>query len=343
MKLENNIISIEKNHWYGFDFIKGLLIILVFMGHIIPGVLRETFPRYVIYSFHMPLFIGISGFLLNIRKMIELSFIKLLQKYWRRMILPWIIAVLFFFLVTNLNSYSLGRLVLAFISPYYHLWYVLGILSYVMISCLLYKAFSKLKFGWFFIFAITILISVFSKWDILNRFFLDGTMTKMLYDLFQYDFRIYNLIFFVLGIYLRNCYEEKKFVITMLQKKILRIALSSSIIVNIVLFFFGFSNIENIVFYVMNSLLLVLIIIECIHEKLPRNRILEFIGQYSLPIYLYHILSKIFSLYVFGKSAEFYVISCFVCFSVECFFVYILRKVKWINRVIFGSTNSFLS
>ena len=99
MKVENNIISIEKNHWYGFDFIKGLLIILVFMGHIIPGVLRETLPRYVIYSFHMPLFIGISGFLLNIRKMIELSFIKLLQKYWRRMILPWIIAVLFFSLL----------------------------------------------------------------------------------------------------------------------------------------------------------------------------------------------------------------------------------------------------
>lgn len=57
-----------RRHWNTIDFIKGLLIILVFWGHLIVGEQRTTFLRYVIYSFHMPIFIGVSGFLFNIKK-----------------------------------------------------------------------------------------------------------------------------------------------------------------------------------------------------------------------------------------------------------------------------------
>lgn len=41
----------ERRHWNTIDFIKGLLIILVFWGHLIVGEQRTTFLRYVIYSF----------------------------------------------------------------------------------------------------------------------------------------------------------------------------------------------------------------------------------------------------------------------------------------------------
>ena len=38
------------------DAIKGILIFLVVIGHVLPGSLDENVIRYVIYSFHMPAF-----------------------------------------------------------------------------------------------------------------------------------------------------------------------------------------------------------------------------------------------------------------------------------------------
>ena len=70
-----------RRHWNTIDFIKGLLIILVFWGHLIVGEQRTTFLRYVIYSFHMPLFFVLSGFvsvkILQYSKMTEyINYIK---------------------------------------------------------------------------------------------------------------------------------------------------------------------------------------------------------------------------------------------------------------------------
>lgn len=36
------------------DFMKGILTIFVVIGHSLSGNLREVFPRYMIYSFHIP-------------------------------------------------------------------------------------------------------------------------------------------------------------------------------------------------------------------------------------------------------------------------------------------------
>lgn len=48
------------------DAYKGILIILVILGHIMPYNLSENLPRNLIYAYHMGLFIGISGFLVDI-------------------------------------------------------------------------------------------------------------------------------------------------------------------------------------------------------------------------------------------------------------------------------------
>ena len=60
------------------DSLKGFAIFLVVVGHVILGYIRaETFTEYqwslqfvydVIYSFHMPLFFLISGFLYNLKR-----------------------------------------------------------------------------------------------------------------------------------------------------------------------------------------------------------------------------------------------------------------------------------
>lgn len=119
-KMAGNIV---KERLYGIDYVKGCLIILVFVGHIITGKVEEVFPRYAIYSFHMPLFIGISGFLLNIEKL-DMRISNLLPKYWKRLLLPWVIAVMFFFFDIHLNKgmvMNAKEFVCAFAHPYYHL------------------------------------------------------------------------------------------------------------------------------------------------------------------------------------------------------------------------------
>ena len=48
------------------DFIKGVLIMLVVMGHIIQALdsnYEKNFIYFFIYSFHMPLFMSVSGYL----------------------------------------------------------------------------------------------------------------------------------------------------------------------------------------------------------------------------------------------------------------------------------------
>lgn len=102
-----------------------------------------------------------------------------------------------------------------------------------------------------------------------------------------------------------------------------------SIIFVTILFCFSYQNVENIMFYVMNICILFVIFYDCIASCLPR---------YSLPIYLYHVLGKLFAVYLFEEGTEGYHIVNILCFIAGCILVYFLRRIKIINNVIFGST-----
>lgn len=52
-------VVVAKARYSSLDIAKGLGIILVVLGHIIP---ENIWARSIIYSFHMPLFFLISGF-----------------------------------------------------------------------------------------------------------------------------------------------------------------------------------------------------------------------------------------------------------------------------------------
>jgi len=74
------------------DGLKGFLIVMVILGHILQGKVLDNFGRYVIYSFHMPLFVGLSGYLLNIDSIRSLSIGQFFGKYGLRVLLPWAVA-----------------------------------------------------------------------------------------------------------------------------------------------------------------------------------------------------------------------------------------------------------
>lgn len=344
----NKNISANKRtgYWHAFDFVKGVLIVLVFLGHIIPGKRRRTFPRYVIYAFHMPLFIGISGFLINIEKM-DINLLNLFKKYWKRLIFPWVLAVVCYFFVLNLINDNILNITVksfiwAFCYPYYHLWYVMGFISYLLIFCLLWTCFKNTKYRWIYILFISACISIAAKWELLSGH-ISNIYLKKIYEMVQNDFRLWNLVFFVFGIYCRYWYEHFGKLIFDKYVDVIRVCMGVSMLAVTVLFYFPHVNVENIMYYVMNGCILFIVLYDCINSNFPRSQTFEFLGRYSLPIYLYHVLGKLFALYLFKDYTEGYYIVSILCFVLGCAAVYFLRNVRLINKIVFGSTTSNLS
>ena len=78
------------------DFVKGIAIICVIMGH---SGQTTSLHNLFVFSFHMPIFFIISGFLLAESKSITLSLGEMAYKKVRRLILPYLVTGLIIFLV----------------------------------------------------------------------------------------------------------------------------------------------------------------------------------------------------------------------------------------------------
>ena len=121
------------------DFIKGILIIFVIVGHVLYGPLMGNFARYMIYSFHIPLFLGLNGLLLNKDRLVNEKFIKIFSFYFFRLILPWIIAWSCYAIIDIIiNGFTPSFVYISrFIFPTYHLWYVPALIVYIFFTWLL--------------------------------------------------------------------------------------------------------------------------------------------------------------------------------------------------------------
>lgn len=119
MKIPENIHSVYYNN--SIDVIKGILMILVILGHILLGDLDSNIIRFIIYSFHMPVFFFISGYLLNINNIQSFSVKDFVSKYYHRMLKEWGVALIIYTLGCWIcYGFSIRRI----INPYYHLWYI---------------------------------------------------------------------------------------------------------------------------------------------------------------------------------------------------------------------------
>lgn len=106
------------------DTVKGFLIGLVIIGHILLGELPNNFIRFWIYSFHMPMFMFVSGYLLDLRKLQQNTFHSLLAHYNQRMLGWWLLAWLIYSTIIISGDFSIHNILRQVVFPYYHLWYV---------------------------------------------------------------------------------------------------------------------------------------------------------------------------------------------------------------------------
>jgi len=312
------------------DIFKGLLIVLVILGHVLQGSMSDAIWRTIIYSFHMPLFIGISGFLFNTNKVISINLIELLKKYFLRVILPWIIAVITYFLllaIQNGNENIIIDLLVAFIAPFYHLWFIPGFLSWVILTWFL----KKIKIGDKMLLSIALLISLVSMLletypetcqdlGILNRVIL----------LINYTFRPYFYFFFVFGLVYRNS-EFKR-------PKVLEY-IFPIICFGVVFYLFYYPNKELSIFnfFLFNGVLLSLVLKVSTHNMIPNSKAIEWIGLNSLGIYLWHVLPILVWKSVIGTEnlALFYSTTIFLELVFVVVYYYLLR-IDFMRKYVFG-------
>lgn len=297
------------------DLLKGFLIILVIIGHIACGSLDENLLRNFIYSFHMPLFIGISGYLFNVQKIIDSRPIVIFNEYTRRIIIPWLLAVVVYGIITNLNQMGgvidfLMHLLKSIIFPYYHLWYIPSYLLWVLATCALIKSNISVKY----IFYLSVIISC--SMYICQTIFKYVGLTNVLNELFKVRAFTY-FAFWGLGLYIRHIQTR------IIQKNInflIFILPILGVIVSIANFYIKSPIINNCNIFIFNFSLLYLLLVLSIHRKLPHIKLLEWMGVNSLGIYLWHVIPILAGKYLLRNSigsANYYLLTttltiCFI-------------------------------
>ncbi|MGV3589344.1 MAG: acyltransferase family protein [Adhaeribacter sp.] len=325
---------LEPKWHYHINLLKGSLIFLVVLGHIIQGKLNESLIRYIIYSFHMPLFIGISGYLFNYFKAGELSLTNLLTKYKIRVLIPWIIAVIIYQLLLHWkaidNYFSINNLLMAFVKPFYHLWFIPGFLSWVVITWIS----SKLKVSVKVLLILSCIISFgFLLIQEYPSWFNTQPLLHKTINIMQYTLRPYFYVFFVLGIFLRN-YSIEKYSIFAIAFSIL------GFMATVILFYFPNKPFSIFIFFLFNIFLLILTLKVVKQGSLIRSKILEWVGINSLAIYLWHVIPIEISKVLIVNNLRSFYLTTFLLEILIIIAIFKLTKIKFINKYFFGFIKS---
>lgn len=250
------------------DTLKGLLILTVVLGHVLLGSLDENPIRYLIYSFHMPAFFFISGYLLNVDKLRESSYRSICIKYWHRMLKPWGIAWCIYTICNCGNDFCLKSIIHQIYAPYYHLWFVPSLFLSILLTSFV---FHKIK-------AEVICIIIL---------FLLGILA---FNINVSDYKIPGFI---------SCHLISFLLLGVLARRLPTInAIGGGIIAIFILIILLIDNLVDIKFETyMTYFQLPLCMCLCIWGFLPilqkrqwKSRQLQFWGRYSLEIYLWHVL-----------------------------------------------------
>ncbi|WP_062383033.1 acyltransferase family protein [Demequina iriomotensis] len=125
----------------GPDQLKALLLVLVVFGHTYMVPLDSDLLRYMIYGFHMPAFLFLSGYLVSEASLRRRSLGELLRHYWRRMLLAWLVVSLVWrAAATPGASWAPKDLVDAVVlQPAFHLWYIPALMLAVVVAWVLVR------------------------------------------------------------------------------------------------------------------------------------------------------------------------------------------------------------
>lgn len=264
-------INTTVNNYPAINSVKAMLIVMIIITHSLP----ESMTLYFMYLFHMPVFLGISGFLLK-ESAFKKGFSYYFNKIRKRLIIPWLIAFAVYlpFQLAKLNSTNPLELLLF---PFYHLWYIP---AYILGSIACYALY-KFKIPVRGMLAATGLITI--TWYLYFRDIHLSVHDQPLYWLGEKRFYCY-LFFFVLGYSFRNNLVAIRLtpIITLF------ITMSSFLLIALCIFRHMSDYFIVLPYLVFNVSLLVLLFLFIAHRPILQNRFWLYINSQSLGIYFYH-------------------------------------------------------
>jgi fucose 4-O-acetylase-like acetyltransferase len=270
-----------------FDFLKGFLIILVVVGHLVHGHIEDNFTRWFIYGFHMPLFIAISGYMFSGMYHKQVTLTQLFSKYKVRLIFPWLLAVVLYWFYINYGDFPDGEqnqpIYINLIRPYYHLWFVCALLGWIFTTWLMKRL--GLSLGKLFIISAVVSVSFM----IVNRYNLDSSIhqpvLKSIRDFFHYAYRPQHYVFFVGGLYL------KEHPLTLSDEVCLPL-LCVGLAGRVVLYYYQQQQALFILdFFGLNIALVLFLFKKATRRPWFNSKLLQWLGINSFGVYLWHIMA----------------------------------------------------
>ena len=299
------------------DFAKGILILLMIIGHMLPGSIAESPLRFGIYSFHMPLFLGISGMLIKRNTLMSFDLRDLWSKYQDRLIIPFLIAFVVYYLVVFRDDLGLGSMASHILAPYKHLWFVPSLLLFILFLFVFRRIKQKL------ILFVTVIVTLISLYYI-------GLEKENIIDAVLTKYKPHYLIFFFFGYYLRN-YLKSGFPIS--------IPILLLIGGSILQYFQGFQQMRLIcpAFYLLNLSLILIIYRLLFGKKDYGHSAINWFGINSLAVYLWHVLFMMSPL-LLGMETEgtMYYVTQLISLGIMILLILWLNSFPRIKRILFG-------
>lgn len=332
-----------------FDSIKGLLVLLVVVGHVLLGSLADNVWRYLIYLFHMPLFLGLTGYFVK-PKLLQQSAKAILIKYYQRLLRPFFLAMIVYYGLTNYQKLLHAILTNIFsLYPYYHLWYVPAILLFVVYTKVINTWLNRRYYTIFWlIFAIaggcTWFFESVSQWGLSSHWLYQAVGDKRFYYFFSY---------FLLGFLWANRQNFAIYVqIVRLERYFYPLTVGLLLFSGLGLYV---ATVKNFIFtsgffkIIFNDILIIVCLrwaeniatLPICYQQNRLRRILARIGQVSLPIYLWHVLPILLLKQRFANQIiNYYWVSGIVLSVLIGLFIVLEDKSLWLNRWLYGKNTT---
>lgn len=330
------------------DYIKGIAILLVFIGHaatpsFLPRPYTYEYIVQAIYSFHMPLFFLISGFLsykitdMNLKK----NYIKFIKNKFYRLCIPFL-TISF---ITNLMVIAIKIIVNSPLS-------INSILDMIKII-FLYPETGIMGALWFLytLFIISIISPILIKFPlklvIVLAFLLNIFVPNNIYFL-SISRVCFFLVYFLIGVYFRKFYYNSINIKNInIFNKILVLCVC---VISIMFYSYIITNDINISKYFINILnflcglfgMIIMIIFTKEIKNFKSSNFLSFLGKHSIDIYLLSWFFQVSSMILISSILHisnyniFFVSNLIIGFLCIPFSLLIIRKFKLLKFLILG-------
>lgn len=308
----------------GFDALKGLLILFVILGHTLLGSIDQNVVREVIYFFHMPLFLALTGYFIKYELLLKGS-VEIFNKYYRRLIIPYLIT---FSVYTPMSWYgafrvgdlSVKRILVTFLSPPYHLWYVPAVILYIFYTKMIVTNERKSVLIAAIVIAFTLAV---------NSSVHSDSISKIAWPKLLGDSRYYYLYYyFILG-YLYSTIRINR-----------KIIIAASIALPMIFIAYCMSEKPYIKAFCMvaaNSIIILSVLQLGERFNSFGDSCLSKVGRVTLPIYLWHVFPIVLSQKAFPKGGvAYYLCSGTLCLMLILLLVALKDKSGQINRYLYG-------